>query len=154
MARWQGISLSLILSTVMGCSTLKNDIASLQRACLALLLRSGTTGGCSGVEGGSPMATVMQRGEMGEAAKKKEADQPETVDEREDAEWEMGSDGKGLLVRVASPPGACEDADDDNSITTTITISVGMMQVSGQIRGPQQETNYTGRVAGGTPHSS
>ena len=37
LARCQGISLSLILSAATGRSTLKNDIASLQWACLALL---------------------------------------------------------------------------------------------------------------------
>ena len=100
------------------------------------------------------MVRVMQSGVTGEAAEKKVADQPETVDEREDAKWEMGSDGEGSLVRVASPPGACEDADDDDSITTTIIIPAGTMQVSGQIGGPQQETNHTRQVAGGTLHSS
>ena len=100
------------------------------------------------------MAKGTWRGEMGEAVKKKDAVWPETVVEREDAKWETGSNGKGLLVRAASPPGACKDADNDDSITTNITIPVGMMQVSGQIGGPQQETNHTGRVVGGTPHSS
>ena len=63
-------------------------------------------------------------------------------------------DGEGLLVRVASPPGACDKADDNDSITMTFTIPVGTMQVLGQSVGPQHETTHTGQVVGGTLLSS
>ena len=69
----------------MGHSSVKNDIASLQQVCSVLLQRSGTAEGGSGDKAGTQMAKTKQKRVTSEAAKEKVADQPETVDEGEDA---------------------------------------------------------------------
>ena len=86
----------------------------------------------------------MHNGVIEEAAKERGTDRQEMVDERGDTEWEMGFNGDGLLVRVASPPGANNGADDNDTITMTFTIPAGNLQVSDHFSGLQHETNHIG----------
>ena len=138
----------------MGHTSVKNDIASLQHACSALLQWSGMDEGGQGEKAGFRTVLTMHNGVIEEAAKGRGMVRQEMVDERGDVEWETGSNGDGSLVRVASPPGANDNADDNDTITTAFTIPVGNMQVLGHLSGPQHETNHTGHVAGGTLQSS
>ena len=110
--------------------------------------------GGQGDKAGFRTVLTMHNGVIEEAARGRGKDRQEMVNKRGDAEWEMGSNGDGSLVRVASPPGANDDADDNDTITTTFTIPAGNMQVSGHLSGLQHETNHTGCIAGGTLQSS
>ena len=84
----------------------------------------------------------------------KGADGHVMVNKGGEVEWEMGSNGNGLLVRAASPPGANDNADDNDTIAMTFTIPAGNLQVLGHFSGLQHETNHSGQVAGGTSQHS
>ena len=123
---------------------MKNDIASLQCACSALLRWLGMVEGGQGDKARFRTVLMMHNGVIEEVAKGRGTVRQEMVDKRGDMEWETGSNGDSLLVRAASPPGASNSTDDNDMITMTFTIPAGNLQVSGHFSGLQHETNHTG----------